>query len=179
MPAFWLGLMLILVFASKLHVLPTSGMVDVRQSYVGVAHLMDVMRHMALPVGTLTLVQIPVYYRITRSSMTQALKEDYVTTLLATGMRPGLVFRKYAFKNAILPTVTIFGLSLGYVITGAALVEIVFGWPGIGQLTLNAVLQRDYPLLMGVYIMASISIAVMILATDAVYAVLDPRIRYR
>jgi len=179
MPVFWLGLLLILVFSSWLNLLPTSGMTSLRESYTGFALVLDVIHHMILPVAALTLVQIPVYYRIAKASMVEVLREDFVTTLTATGMRASRIMLRYALKNAILPTVTIFGLSLGYVITGAALVEIVFGWPGIGQLTLNAVFARDYPLLMGIYIITSISIAVMILLTDATYAVLDPRIRYR
>lgn len=178
MPVFWLGLLLILAFSSWLHLFPTSGMTNLRESYTGLAYVGDVAYHMALPVATLTLVQFPIYYRIGKASMMEVLHEDYITTLTATGMHPNRVMFKYALKNAILPTVTIFGLSLGYVITGAALVEIVFGWPGIGQLTLNAVFSRDYTLLMGIYIMTSVSIAVMILLTDVAYSLLDPRIRY-
>jgi peptide/nickel transport system permease protein len=153
-------------------------MANLRESYTGMAYVGDVAYHMVLPVATLTLVQFPIYYRIGKASMMEVLHEDYITTLTATGMHPNRVMFKYALKNAILPTVTIFGLSLGYAITGAALVEIVFGWPGIGQLTLNAVFSRDYTLLMGIYIMTSVCIAVMILLTDVAYSLLDPRIRY-
>jgi peptide/nickel transport system permease protein len=179
MPVFWLGLLLILTFSSWLQILPVSGMTSLRETFTGFALVLDVMQHMVLPVSALALVQIPVYYRIAKASMSEVLHEDYITTLRATGMHTNRVMLRYALKNAILPTVTIFGLSLGYVITGAALVEIVFGWPGIGQLTLNAVFARDYTLLMGIYIMTSISIAIMILITDVAYAILDPRIRYR
>lgn len=178
MPAFWLGLMLMLLFASTLKLFPTSGMTDLRASYTGFMHCVDVARHLFLPALTLALVEIPVYYRITRSSVVQVLKEDFVTTFRATGMSPTKIFRKYAFKNAVLPTLTIFGLQMGYVVTGAALAEIVFSWPGMGRLMLSAVFQRDYPLLMGVYLMMAISVSVMILVTDILYAVLDPRIRY-
>jgi len=154
-------------------------MMDVRATYTGFRHVLDVAYHLVLPVTALALVQIPVYYRITRSSVIQVLREDFITTLRATGMSENRIFRKYAFKNAILPTVTMFGLQLAYVVTGAALVEIVFSWPGMGRFMLTAVFRRDYPLLMGIYLMMALSVAVTILITDILYAVLDPRIRYK
>lgn len=179
MPSFWLGLILILVFASKLHWFPTSGMHDVRAGYTGFRNVLDVGRHLILPVLTLVLVQTPIYYRITRASVAEQQREDYITTFRATGMQEQRIFRRYALRNALLPTVTVFGLSLGYVITGSALVEIVFGWPGIGRLTLDAVFQRDYPLLLGIYLILAVAVSMAILLTDLVYAVLDPRIRLR
>jgi peptide/nickel transport system permease protein len=132
---------------------------------------------MVLPVATLALVQIPIYFRITRASVQQQQREDYVTTFRATGIPEKKIFQRYALRNALLPTVTVFGLSLGFVFTGAALVEIVFAWPGIGRLTLDAVFRRDYPLLLGVYLILAIAISIAVLITDIVYALLDPRIR--
>lgn len=178
-PAFWLGLILILIFSSKLHWFPTSGMRNVRAGYTGWRDWVDVARHMVLPSLTLILVQIPIFYRITRASVVQQQREDYVTTFRATGMPEGRIFRRYALRNALLPTVTVFGLSLGFVVTGAALVEIVFAWPGIGRLTLDAVFRRDYPLLLGIYLILAIAVSLAILVTDFVYAALDPRIRLR
>lgn len=102
-----------------------------------------------------------------------------MTTFRATGMPPNKTFRRYALRNALLPTVTVFGLGFGFVFTGAALVEIVFAWPGIGRLTLDAVFRRDYPLLLGVYLMLAIAVSIAVLITDLVYALLDPRIRLR
>lgn len=179
MPTFWLGLMLILLFATTLKILPTSGMTDLRAGYTGLRYYLDVARHLVLPASTLALVQIPVYYRITRASVAQILQEDFVTTFRATGMSAAKIFRKYAFRNAVLPTITVFGLQLGYIVTGAGLVEIVFAWPGMGRLMLSAVFRRDYPLLMGIYLMMAASVSLMILITDVVYAIMDPRIRYR
>jgi peptide/nickel transport system permease protein len=178
-PSFWLGLIMIVIFASKLGWFPTSGMRDVRADYTGWRDRLDVLEHMVLPMATLALVQIPVYFRITRASVLQQQREDYVTTFRATGIPESKVFQKYALRNALLPTVTVFGLSLGFVFTGAALVEIVFAWPGIGRLTLDAVLRRDYPLLLGVYLILAIAVSVAVLITDIVYAFLDPRIRLR
>ncbi|HKG27195.1 MAG TPA: ABC transporter permease [Thermomicrobiales bacterium] len=178
-PAFWLGLILILVFASGLGWFPTSGMRNVRADYTGWRDWLDVAHHMVLPALTLILVQMPIFYRITRSSVAQQQREDYVTTFRATGIPEPRIFRRYALRNAILPTVTVFGLNLGYVVTGAALVEIIFAWPGIGRLALDAVFRRDYPLLLGIYLMLAVAVSLAILLTDVVYAMLDPRIRLR
>jgi peptide/nickel transport system permease protein len=179
MPSFWLGLMAILIFASSLHILPTSGMVSLRNKATGFNYVLDVLVHMILPCGTLTLIQIPQYLRITRTSVKQVMSEDYITTFRAAGMPERRIFRRYVLKNAILPTLTVFGISLAYVVSGAALVEVVFSWPGMGQLMLNAISRRDYPVLMGIYLMISVSVAVMTMAVDLVYAWLDPRIRLK
>ena len=178
MPSFWLGLMLILIFASTLRLLPTSGMVNIRKGYTGWAYVRDVAQHMVLPCATLVAVQIPSYFRITRSSVMQVMAEDFVTTFRVTGMSERKIFNKYILKNALLPIVTVFGINLAYVISGSTLIEIVFSWPGIGVLMYRAISQRDYNLLMGVYLLLSISVAVMMIVVDLVYAWLDPRIRY-
>lgn len=177
-PAFWLGLMLIIVFSSRLNILPTYGMVDTRIKYHGINYILDVIRHMILPVSTLLLVEIPCYFRIAKSSVLQVSNEDFIVTLRATGMSEKKIFNKYIFRNAILPTITIFGISMAYLITGVSLIEIVFAWPGTGRLVLTAINQRDYPTLMGIYLIMSISIAFVMIIVDIIYAVFDPRIRY-
>lgn len=108
----------------------------------------------------------------------QVMAEDFVTTFRVTGMSERKIFNKYILKNALLPIVTVFGINLAYVISGSTLIEIVFSWPGIGVLMYRAISQRDYNLLMGVYLLLSISVAVMMILVDLVYAWLDPRIRY-
>lgn len=178
-PAFWLGLILIIIFASKLGWFPTSGMRNPRAEYTGLRDWLDVAWHLFLPALTLILVQIPIFFRITRSSVAEQQNEDYVTTFRATGMPQPRIFRKYALRNALLPTVTVFGLNLGYVVTGAALIEIIFAWPGIGRLALDAVFKRDYPLLLGIYLILAIAVSLAVLLTDIVYAFLDPRIRLK
>lgn len=179
MPSFWLGMMLILFFSTRLKLLPTSGMVNLRASYTGMAHILDVARHMVLPVGTLTLIQIPVYMRIFRTSVSQTMTEDFISTFRAVGMDEKKIFRRYVFKNSILPTITVFGINLAYTVMGAALIEVVFAWPGVGRLMLDAIGKRDYPLLMGIYLVLSISVALMTVVTDLLYAAVDPRIRYK
>ena len=178
MPSFWLGLMLIILFSSVLGWLPSYGMTSARSNYEGMAYVIDVAKHMVLPVVTLVIVLIPEYFRIAKSSMLQVLNEEFVTTLRATGMSERKIYGKYVFRNAILPTVTLFGIGMAYLITGVTLIEIVFSWPGMGRLVMTAITQRDYPTLMGIYLVMSICVAVVMLVVDLVYAALDPRIRY-
>lgn len=178
MPSFWLGMTAILLFASRLKWLPTQGMYNLRAGYTGWVYILDVAKHMILPCGTLVAVQIPSYFRITKSSVMQVMAEDFVTTFRVTGMREGKIFRKYVFKNAILPILTVFGINLAYVVSGSTLVEIVFSWPGIGVLMYRSIMMRDYNVLMGVYLIIAISVALIMILVDLVYAWLDPRIRY-
>lgn len=178
MPQFWLGLMLIIVFSSELGWFPSYGMTDTRASYTGLAYAVDVLRHMFLPLVTLTLVLIPQYFRIAKSSVLQVANEEFIQTFRAAGMDEKKIFRKYVFRNAILPTVTIFGISMAYLLTGVMLIEIVFAWPGMGRLMTTAISQRDYPTLIGINLIMAISVAVVMLVVDIVYAKLDPRIRY-
>lgn len=179
MPSFWLALMLMMIFATRLRWLPSSGMVDLKNSYTGFAHVLDVAKHLILPVSTLALVQMPYYYKISNSSVTQILAEDFITTFRAAGMSEKKIFNKYVFKNAILPTITVFGISLAYLVTGSSLIETVFAWPGMGTLMLSAIMRRDYPLIMAIYLILSFSISIMMIITDLIYAYVDPRIRYR
>lgn len=178
LPSFWLGLMMILIFASTLKLFPTSGMYNVRAQYTGGAYVLDVLHHLALPVCTLILVQIPYYFRIARSSVIQVMADDFIITYRAAGMDERKIFFRYVLKNATIPTVTVFGMSLAFMITGSTLVETVFAWPGIGRVLLDSIYQRDYPVLSGIYLLLSVSVAVMMILVDLVYAWIDPRIRY-
>lgn len=144
MPSFWLGLMLIILFATKLDLFPSQGMYNVRAGYTGFRYVLDVLDHLALPCITLVLVTMSGYFRITKSSILQVTNEDFITTMRATGMSERKIFNKYIFRNAILPTVTMLGISIAFLVTGVSLIEIVFSWPGIGSMTLTAINQRDY-----------------------------------
>lgn len=178
-PGFWLGLMLILIFASTFKIFPTAGMVNLREEYTGLARVGDILYHLCLPLITVTLIQIPKFFRIARSSVIQIISEDFITTFKAVGMKESQIFKDYVFKNAILPTVTLFGISLAYVLGGIVIVEIVFAWPGMGRLLMDAIMKRDYPLLMGIYLVLAVSISVTMIVVDIVYAIIDPRIRYK
>lgn len=178
MPSFWLGLMMIIVFSTKLGWFPSSGMVSAREQYEGFRYFLDVLYHMALPLLTLLLLRIPSYFRTAKSSVLQVNSEEYITMFRATGMDEKKIFRTYVLKNAILPVVTIFGIGMAFLIAGVSLIETVFAWPGTGRVMLSAINQRDYPVLMGVYFVMSVMVSVTMIIVDIVYAILDPRIRY-
>jgi peptide/nickel transport system permease protein len=178
MPGFWVGLMLIIVCATTLGWVPTSGMVDLRAGYSGFRKFLDILHHMILPMLTLVIVDVPQYFRIAKSSVLQVNSEEYITTFRAAGMSERKIFRKYVLKNAILPVITVFGITMAYLIAGVSLVEIVFAWPGTGRVMMSAIMQRDYPVLMGIYLIMSIMVAITMILVDLVYATLDPRIRY-
>lgn len=178
MPSFWLGLMLIFVFASRLRWLPTQGMYSLRENYTGIARYIDLGKHLILPVTTLVLVQIPGYFRITRSSVIQVMADDYITTFRVTGMSEKKIYMKYVLKNAILPVVTLFGINVAYIVAGSTLVETVFSWQGIGILMYTAIAKRDYNVLMGTYLIIAVSVAFFMILVDVIYAKLDPRIHY-
>lgn len=177
-PSFWLGLMMILVFASWLGWFPTSGMTDLRGGYTGVRYLLDVAYHMVLPVTTLALVQFPYYFRIARSSVLQVMSEDFVTTLRATGMKESRIFNKYVLRNALIPTITVLGSSLAFLISGSLYIETVFSWPGMGRLLFSSIGKRDYPMLSGIYLIIALTVAIMMIVVDIVYSLIDPRIKY-
>lgn len=179
LPVFWLGQLLILGFGYYLDWLPIQGMVDLRAGYEGFDLVLDVARHMILPVATLTLYNLALILRLTRGSMLEVIGQDYVKVARAKGLGDGTVLLKHALRNALLPVVTVIGLEFRALIAGAVLTETVFAWPGLGRLTFDAINGRDYPLLMGMFIFISLLVAIGNLVTDLVYALLDPRIRYQ
>jgi peptide/nickel transport system permease protein len=174
MPTHWLGLMLVILFTGTL---PTGGMTNdflINPSFW--THLKDVLTHMLLPSLTLGLVLYGEYTLIVRSAMLETLGEDYVLTARAKGLKPAAILRKHALRNAMLPIATLVALSLGYIVAGAILIETVFSWPGIGRAVYDAVLQRDYPMLQGAFLVLTISVVLFNLAADLAYFKLDPRI---
>jgi len=135
-----------------------------------------VLEHMILPSLTLGLVLYGQYTLIVRSAMLETLGEDYVLTAKAIGYSNGRIIRRYAFRNAMLPIVSVIALSLGFIVGGAILVETVFNWPGIGLAVYQALLERDYPMLQGAFLLLSVSVIFFNLLADLVYFKLDPRI---
>jgi peptide/nickel transport system permease protein len=175
-PVFWLGLMLILAFSVTLHWLPSSGIRSVVLEGGFAVRASDLIRHLVLPATTLGLVYVGEYIRLSRASVAEVMGEDFVTTSRAVGYDENTIFLKHVLRNALLPVVTIAGLQLGFVFAGATLTETVFAWPGMGRLMFNAILSRDYPLLMGSYLIMSVTVVLANLLTDIVYAYLDPRV---
>ena len=174
MPTHWLGLMLVILFAGTL---PTGGMSNeflLNPSFF--THLKDLAEHVALPSLTLGLVLYGEYTLIVRSAMLETLGEDYILTARAKGFRAGAILRRHALRNAMLPIATLIALSLGYIVAGAILVETVFSWPGVGRAVYDAVLQRDYPMLQGAFLLLTVSVVFFNLVADLLYFKLDPRI---
>jgi len=158
-------------------VLPTGGMSNeflINPSFT--THVRDLAEHIALPALTLGLVLYGEYTLIVRSAMLETLGEDYVLTARAKGLKPWAVLRRHALRNAMLPITTLIALSLGYIVAGAILIETVFSWPGIGRAVYDAVLQRDYPMLQGAFLVLTISVVFFNLIADLLYFRLDPRI---
>ena len=178
MPYFVIGMPLIIIFAAGLGWFPTSGMLTAGATYDSwTAQLFDFLRHLVLPLATVSLGLIGGYSILMRAAIAETRAEDYVTTARAKGLMDGRILRSHAFPNALLPMVTIIAINLGYVVGGAITAEIVFNWPGIGTLTVDALSARDYPVLQGIFLMLAVTVVVANLVADMVYGLLDPRVR--
>ncbi|MGA2785285.1 MAG: ABC transporter permease [Candidatus Bathyarchaeia archaeon] len=172
-PTFWLGLILLEVFAIGLRLFPLLG-----GGLVG--GIPSILWHLTLPICALVAAwTTPIFMRLTRSSMLEVLKEDYITTSKAIGYPDSMIFYRHALRNALLPSITMLGLLVGSIFSGVVLVETVFSWPGLGLLLLEAIHARDYPLLMGMFTIIGIAVSISMFVTDLVYTFLDPRISYR
>jgi peptide/nickel transport system permease protein len=172
MPVFWLGFLLVYVFAISLAWLPVQGYVPLASG------LPAMLRHLTLPALTLSVVYMALIARMTRASMLGVLSEDYIRTAFAKGLAPRGVLVRHALKNASLPVVTIIGLGFALLIGGAVVTESVFALPGLGRLTVDAIIRRDYPVIQGVILIVSGVYVLINLVIDVLYVVLDPRIRY-
>jgi peptide/nickel transport system permease protein len=179
-PSFWLGLVLAWAFGVKLRWLPSGGMSDplLPMDADATTRLLDVAAHLLLPAVTLSAVTIAGTMRYQRGAMLEVLRLPYIVTARAKGVRDSAVTWRHAWRNALFPIVTLFGLWLPVLVTGAVFVETVFVWPGLGSLAAGAVGGRDYPLLMGTSLLAAGLVISANLFTDVAYAALDPRVRY-
>jgi len=177
-PVFWFGLMSILLFSVHLRWLPTQGMKTIASSLTGAANLLDIARHLVLPASVLALAQLALVARLARASMLEVMSLDFITTAWSKGLGERRVIFRHGLRNALLPLVTVIGLQIGYMFGGAILTETVFAWPGLGRLMLRALSTRDYPLIMGMFIVITALIILANLITDIAYAMLDPRVRY-
>lgn len=171
-PDFWMGIMLILVFAATLRWLPPSGYVALSEDPIGW------LEHLILPAITVGIVSGSVLTRFVRSAMLEALHQDYVRTARAKGLQERRVVLRHVLKNAMIPVVTVTGLQLAGLLGGIVVVEVIFAWPGLGRLALDAVQRRDYPMMQGAVLFVALSFALINLLVDILYAYLDPRIKY-
>jgi peptide/nickel transport system permease protein len=176
-PAFWLGLILIIVFSTKLDILPSGGMRDLTSH--GNPSIAETVQHMIMPVFVLSLGTIAFVSRFMRTELLEVLTQDYVRTARSKGLSNNIVWWKHAARNALIPVATFVGPALGTLLSGAVIIEQVFDWPGMGRLVVNAVFQRDYPLVMGSVVVASVLFILGIILSDIFYGLLDPRIRFR
>jgi ABC-type dipeptide/oligopeptide/nickel transport system permease component len=173
MPSFWLGIVLMVIFALWLGWLPASGMF----APYGGGGVGDLLSHLVLPTVTLAAASLTIIARLTRSTMLDVLGQDFVRTARAKGVRESFVVVRHALRNALIPTVTVVGVQAGYLLGGAVLTETVFAWPGVGTLMVQGILARDFPLVQGCVLVIALGFVLVNLAVDVLYAVLDPRIR--
>ena len=192
MPIFWLGLILIIVFAVNLHWLPVAGRIDIGMEPTAITNLYLVdslltgnwdafwsaLQHLILPGIALAAYSMAIIARMTRSTMLEVIKQDYIRTARAKGLDEKTVINHHALKNALIPVVTVIGLQLGSLLGGAILTETVFSWPGIGNYTVNAILASDFPVVQASVLLVAGVFVIVNLVVDLLYAYLDPRIHY-
>jgi peptide/nickel transport system permease protein len=192
MPVFWLGLMLVYVFSVYIHLLPTSGQLDVSVALTPITRIdvldglltgnlpavWDAIRHLILPSVTLSSFSTAIIARMTRAAMLDALHQDYIRTAYAKGLSGLGVIVGHGLRNALLPVITVIGLQVGSLLTGAILTETIFSWPGVGRFMYDSILFRDYPVILAGILLFSVVFVLVNLLVDVLYAFLDPRIRY-
>ncbi|MES0039692.1 ABC transporter permease [Mesorhizobium sp. M0046] len=176
-PSFWLGMLLVWIFSTALGWLPGYGAYSPGSASGSLDRLVDYARHLVLPASTVALGLMGQYVLVARAAMSDVVAEDYMVTARAKGLTGGQMLMRHAFRNAMLPVVTLITLNLGYVVAGAITVESVFAWPGIGGLTVEALNARDYPVLQGIFLLLGASIVTANLIADITYGILDPRVR--
>ncbi len=193
MPVFWLGIMLMMIFGVYLRWLPIAGRIDIVISFHRItgfyildsiitgnfAALVSTLRHLILPSIALATIPMATIARVTRSSMLEVLRQDFIRTERAKGLSERVVIYKHAVKNAMIPVVTVIGLNFGLLLAGAILTETVFSWPGIGRYVVNAVRMRDYPAVQGSVMFFALVFVIVNLVTDIIYVYIDPRIHYK
>ena len=179
LPSFWVALLLVEFFAVKLGVLPTFGMTS--DFYLDLStgqRLLDHGRHLILPVVTLSYAQIAIFARFSKSALTEVIHQDYITTARAKGAAPQNVLWRHAFRNALIPLITLLGLTIPYLLSGSIITEQIFQWDGIGQLYFTSILTRDYPIVLGLTVVTAVATLLASLVADILYALADPRVRF-
>ena len=174
-PLFWVGILLVLVFSVELDWLPAFGRATIAGPDMGLPALLDRLKHLVLPVLTLMLFYLALYARMTRASMVETLDMDFIKTARAKGVGRARILFVHALRNAVLPILTLAGVQVGQLLSGAIIIETIFGWPGLGLLAFNAVLQRDYNTLLAVFFVTSLLVVLANLIVDGLYVLIDPR----
>ncbi|MER9727084.1 ABC transporter permease [Mesorhizobium sp. M0217] len=178
-PGFWIGLMLIVLFSVKLGWLPSGGSGTIGSNLTGLAGLWDKVRYMILPALSLALFYVAIYARLTRAAMLEVQSQDYVRTAAAKGLSPTIITIRHVLRNALIPITTMAGMHVGGMLGGAVVVETVYSWPGLGRLAFEAVMGRDFTVLLGILLLSSLLVIIANATVDLLHAWLDPRIGVR
>jgi peptide/nickel transport system permease protein len=179
LPSFWVALLLMQLFSVRYDILPLFGMQsDDYLQMTTAERIADRLRHLVLPVATLAYAQLAIFARFSKSAVTDVIRQDFITTARAKGAAPGSVLWRHAFRNALIPLITLLGLTIPYLISGSVIVEQIFQWDGVGRLYLESILRRDYPTVLGLTVVTAVVTLLASLAADLMYAVADPRIRF-
>jgi peptide/nickel transport system permease protein len=176
-PLFWIGLLMIVVFSVSLGWLPSGGFEQIGAGLTGFARIRDIAWHVIMPAIALALLDIAIFARLTRASLLETLNQDYIRTARAKGLTEFRVLIRHALRNALLPVVTMAGLQIAALVSGAVVTETVFSWPGLGRLAYEAITNRDYNLLLGVLYISATLVVVLNILVDVLYGWLDPRIK--
>ena len=178
LPSFWVALLLMQFFSVRMDVFPLFGMTSDDYYELGTAaRIADRMRHMVLPVLTLTYAQMAIFARFSKSALTEVIRADFITAARARGAGEAAVMWRHAFRNALIPLITLLGLTIPYLISGSVIVEQIFQWDGVGLLYYDAILTRDYPVIMGLTVATAIVTLLASVLADVLYALADPRVR--
>ena len=178
LPSFWFALILIEVFANRLGWLPSMGMQNFGTQMNSVQKVLDVAKHLVLPVLTLSITDLAFWSRYQRATLLENLNQDFIRTARAKGLKENTVIWRHAFRNALIPMATLLGMSFPNLVSGAVITETIFGWPGMGRLGIESISSRDYPVVMAVTMMSAIMVMAGNLLADISYAFVDPRIRF-
>lgn len=176
-PSFWFALLIVFLFSNRLGWLPSVGISSVSGNLQGVDKIVDVIKHLILPVIALSFSEAAYWMRYQRASLLENLNQDYVRTARAKGLKERMVIWRHAFRNSLVSTVTLIGLSLPWLVNGSYITESIFGWPGMGRLGITSIMARDYPVVMAVTMLSALLVIVGNLVSDVMYAFVDPRTR--
>lgn len=179
MPSFWVGMILVSIFSAQLGWLPVFGAESAWSNFTGVDRIIDIGKHLILPLATLILISVTSTFMIMRYSMLNVLGEDYIMMAKAKGVKEKVIKYKHAMRNALLPVATVFMLSLGFTLGGATVIETVFAYPGVGRLMFESVLSRDYPLIQATFLIITFSVVIANFLADLIYPLLDPKVGSR
>lgn len=176
MPSFWVGMILVSIFSAQLGWLPVFGAESAWSNFSGMERLIDIGKHLILPLATLILISVTSTFMIMRYSMLNVLGEDYIMMAKAKGVKEKAIKYKHAMRNALLPVATVFMLSLGFTLGGATVIETVFAYPGVGRLMFESVLSRDYPLIQATFLIITFSVVIANFLADLIYPLIDPKV---